>query len=162
MAFIYALLSTTFANASVDKVTAASPMTDARRDASVPSKAVQARSEIPFKKDGGAASESFANVAVSFGFVLLVLAAFIFYFNLQKRRSNGQGLWGRNTIANVDEKKFFVKKRIALTSKNTLHLVEWNGAEYMIACTDQATTLIARSEINGRHDHDTQVDGAVQ
>lgn len=135
--------STALAQASIEHNRAEAVLPVVEQSASNAARQVNVRSEIPFKKEPNAAPENLANIAAGFGLVLLVLAALVFYFNMQNRRSAGYGVWKRKDSPTVGENKLLVKKRIALTSKNTLHVVEWNGTEYLLACTDQSTNLIA-------------------
>ena len=44
--------------------------------------------------------------------------------------------------------RLILKRQISLTSKNSIHLVQWNNEELLIACSDQLTSIIARRQID--------------
>lgn len=107
-----------------------------------------APSIIPFRKSERDDIDNASGVAIYFVSFLGLLALVVVVL---KKTPLGQNFFPKLLKVLPGDKhngRLILKRQISLTSKNSIHLVQWNNEELLIACSDQLTSIIARRQID--------------
>jgi len=103
---------------------------------------------IPFRKSERDDIDNASGVAIYFVSFLGLLALVVVAL---KKTPLGQNVFPKLLKVLPGDKRngrLILKRQISLTSKNSIHLVQWNNEELLIACSDQLTSIIAKRQID--------------
>lgn len=105
-------------------------------------------SSIPLRRDGEAPAVRNGQWAMAF-WGLLVLGGAAWFWARRRRKGRAEGprsgwaQWFRPMKA-AEGSGPRLMGQTRLTPRHSLHAVQWHGAEFLIACSDHGTQLIAR------------------
>lgn len=138
---------------SLNAETSPKPPSGAATPSSAPAQSLP--SSLPLRRDGGPGLGNDGPSALrAFGLVLLLMAlAYWALKQVQKARrgtSNaGQGPW-RKWIASNGAEGMRLVQSTRLTPKSSVHLLHWDGQEWMVGVTEQGITLLGQRRLDSQ------------
>jgi flagellar biogenesis protein FliO len=126
-----------------------------------PTSTVSISSEIPVRRDQGTDGDSASSLQLGFSLVLIFLGVWVYLAFLKKRRGGSdQSAGWRNADAGAASRRNWlqwfqrsprptlsVQSSTHLTQGHSVHVLRWEGREYLIGCASQTIAVLASSPI---------------
>lgn len=108
---------------------------------------------LPLRRDGGTLADSTGVGALRGGFLVLLLlggGSWCLWRWLLARRSQPESSikeWRKWLFAAVPSSGVKVLESTRLTTRASLHVVQWDGKEWLVGCTEHGLNLLAERPI---------------